>query len=318
MGLYPARIPQPVIYLVEPFGGSMRRHNLNLPHVFWDDAAVTRGDGVFETILVSAGEPVNVGKHLERFARSAALLDLPEPDADTWVRATREAVADFVRESGLDPQNPADADALSQLEGKCVWTYTRGRESTGVPTAWVTVRPVAPEVVAQRENGVRVLTAPKGYTIARIDDAAAAPWMAVGAKSLNYAGAMAAQRWAASQGADDVIYIEPESGRVLESTIASVLVVKANKKLRTPVTGGDVLPGTTVAAIFARAVDDGWRCKEKDLTVDDLHNAEQVWLVSSVRGGVRVTSIDGKKLPTPKAKEEDAVRVLIENSRRAG
>lgn len=53
---------EPVIYLVEPFGGSVRRQNPNMPHVFWDDAAVTRGDGVFESILVRGGAPVNPGQ----------------------------------------------------------------------------------------------------------------------------------------------------------------------------------------------------------------------------------------------------------------
>ena len=71
--------PEPVIYLVEPYGGSIRRQNPNTPHVFWDDAAVTRGDGVFETILIRNGKPRNVERHLERFARSAEALELPVP-----------------------------------------------------------------------------------------------------------------------------------------------------------------------------------------------------------------------------------------------
>ena len=71
--------PAPVIYLVEPFGGSVRRQNANTPHIFWDDAAVTRGDGIFETILIRKGEPANLEQHVERFRRSAATLDLPDP-----------------------------------------------------------------------------------------------------------------------------------------------------------------------------------------------------------------------------------------------
>ena len=94
--------PAPVIYLVEPFGGSVRRQNPNMPHVFWDDAAVTRGDGVFESILVRGGTPVNLDKHLDRFARSAKLLGLPDPGREHWTRATEEAVADYCRERGDD------------------------------------------------------------------------------------------------------------------------------------------------------------------------------------------------------------------------
>ena len=291
----------PVIYLVEPFGGSMRRQNANLPHVYWDDAAVTRGDGCFETILVRRGAATNIDAHVQRFHNSARLLDLPEPAVDTWRAATEEAVADFVCESGRDAED---------VEAKCQWTYTRGREATGVPSAWVTVRPIPQEQLKQREHGVTVMTAPRGYTLATTEET---PWLTVGAKTLSYAASMSALRWAKRNGFDDVIYIDPATGRVLEGATSSVIVV-TDGKLRTPTTGGDVLPGTTQAAIFARAEDDGWKCKEKDLTVDDLRAAEQVWLVSSVRGGVRVTAIDGETLPVPGKKEEKKVRTLIDAS----
>jgi len=287
-----------VIYLVEPFGGSMRRQNANLPHVYWDDAAVTRGDGCFETILVTGGTPTNLDAHLKRFANSARLLDLPEPPMEAWRTATEQAVADFVRESGLEPE---DVDA------KCQWTYTRGRESTGVPSAWVTVRPIPREQIELRERGAKVMTAPRGYTLAATDET---PWLTVGAKTLNYAASMSAVRWAKSRGFDDVVYIDPTTGRVLEGATSSIIVVRGDK-LRTPITGGDVLPGTTQAAVFAQAQKEGWRCKEKDFDVDYLLSSDQVWLVSSVRGGVRVTAIDGTKLPAPGKKEEAKLRKLI-------
>lgn len=290
---------QPVIFLVEPFGGSLRRQNPNLPHVYWDDAAVTRGDGCFETIRVSRGRPVNLEAHVRRFQNSAALLDLPEPAAETWAKATEAAVGDYVRESGLE---------ADEVEAKCQWTYTRGRESTGVPSAWVTVRPIPQEQLDQRENGVKVMTAPRGYTLAATKDT---PWLTVGAKTLNYAASMSALRWANANGYDDVVYVDPETGRVLEGATSSVLLVRGNK-LRTPVTGGDVLPGTTQAAVFTLAESQGWKCKEKDLTVDDLRAADQVWLVSSVRGGVRVTAIDGEELATPGKKEAKEICELID------
>lgn len=287
-----------VIYLVEPFGGSMRRQNANLPHVYWDDAAVTRGDGCFETILVTGGTPTNLDAHLKRFTNSARLLDLPEPPMEAWRTATEQAVADFVRETGLEPE---DVDA------KCQWTYTRGRESTGVPSAWVTVRPIPREQIELRERGAKVMTAPRGYTLAATDET---PWLTVGAKTLNYSAAMSALRWAKGKGFDDVVYIDPTTGRVLEGATSSIIVVRGDK-LRTPITGGDVLPGTTQAAVFNQAEKEGWRCKEKDFDVDYLLSSDQVWLVSSVRGGVRVTAIDGTKLPAPGKKEEAKLRKLI-------
>lgn len=290
--------PAPVIYLVEPFGGSVRRQNPNMPHVFWDDAAVTRGDGVFESILVRGGEPKNLQKHLDRFARSAALLGLPEPGREHWERATREAVADYMREraGAADPE---------KVEAKCVWTLTRGRETTGVPTAWLTVRPIDPEVLRQRENGVSVVTTPRGYTVA-----GDAEWMAQGAKTLNYAASAAALRWANANGYDDVVYVEPETGRVLEGATSSVLMVKKGGRLRTPAPGPGVLAGTTQAAVFEEAEKRGYKCKAKDIYLDELLKAESVWLISSTRIAARVKRLDGKKLAAPSNEAE--IRELIE------
>ena len=288
--------PQPVIYLVEPFGGSVRRQNANMPHVFWDDAAVTRGDGIFETVLVRGGRPVNLGKHMERFRRSAASLNLPEPDEARWSAATKEAVGDYCRERG-------DV-AADSIDAACVWTMTRGRETTGVPTAWLTVRPPNPEFARQRKKGVKVMTTGRGYSIDR--DGAAVPWLALGAKTLNYAATMAALRWARENGYDDVIYIDPSTGRVLEGATSTVLVVKRGGRLRTPEPGPDVLPGTTQQAVFDHASTHGWRCKTTTLHVADLFSAESVWLISSVRRGVRVTAIDGTELPRPDNAKEIA------------
>lgn len=295
----------PVIYVVEPYGGSIRRHNPNLSLIFWDDAAVTRGDGVFETLLIRDGHPANLRRHMERFQASARLLDLREPSADDWIDATRQAVEEWT--------------ARTWDDAKCVWTYTRGRESTGIPSAWVTLSPINERVIRQREEGVSVMTSPRGFTIDTslpgVDEATEggspepAPWLTVGAKTLNYAANMAALRHARSKGFDDVIYIDPATGRVLEGATSTVIAVRRDRKLRTPVPGGEVLPGTTQAALFGYAEAQGWRCRTKDMTVERLLDAESVWLVSSVRVAARVTAIDGHRLPAPDNEAE--VRELI-------
>lgn len=298
----------PIIYVVEPYGGSIRRHNSALPLIYWDDAAVTRGDGVFETLLIRDGHPANLQRHLDRFRASARLMELPEPNEEDWIAATREAVTEWSQRSEED--------------AKCVWTYTRGRETTGHPSAWLTLTPVVDSVLKQRKKGVKVMTSPRGFSIDTslpgVDEATEggdpkpAPWLTVGAKTLNYAANMAALRYARSRGFDDVIYVDPGTGRVLEGATSTVITVRSGGKLRTPVPGGDILPGTTQAALFEYAEEEGWRCKAKDMTVERLLDAESVWLVSSVRVAVRVTEIDGVPLPAPD--NEDEVRDLINSA----
>ncbi|RNE49828.1 aminodeoxychorismate lyase [Corynebacterium alimapuense] len=291
----------PIIYVVEPYGGSVRRHNPTLPLVYWDDAAVTRGDGIFETLLVRDGKVINLQRHLDRFRSSAHLLELPDPGNAQWAQATKEAVAEWSEHS--------ESDAT------CVWTYTRGRESTGIPSAWLTLRGVNQKVLEQRRDGVKVMTAPRGYSITTTlpgvgkAEAKPAPWLTVGAKTLNYAANMAALRYARSKGLDDVIYLDPDSERILEGATSTVITVRKGKKLRTPYAAGDILPGTTQAAVFRYAETKGWRCKAKDMPVERLLDAESVWLVSSVRVATRVTAVDGVELPAPD--NEDEIRKLI-------
>ena len=65
----------------------------------------------------------------------------------------------------------------------------------------------------------------------------------------------------------------------------STVVWAAGGVLHTPPLETGILPGTTVARLFARAEDDGWPTAVTPGTVDDLHAADAVWLLSGVRGG---------------------------------
>ena len=303
----PAQKPSPVILIVEPYGGSIRQQNPNLPMVFWDDAAVTRGDGIFETLLIRDGRACNVRRHGERFTASAALLGLPEPILEDWEKATQMGIESWYEQPGAG-------------EASCTWTLSRGRSSTGLASGWITITPVSQEKLEQRERGVSVMTSSRGYSIdtalpgigkatrgevAKVERTPA-PWLTVGAKTLAYAANMAALRYAKANGFDDVIFTDGD--RVLEGATSTVVSFKGDK-IRTPAPGGDILPGTTQAALFDYAAQKGWRCKEKNLTVDDLFGADSVWLVSSVRGAVRVNRLDGHKLPKPENEKE--IRALI-------
>lgn len=320
----------PVIYTVDVRAGTFRRHDPAQPVVFWDDAAVTRGEAVFESLLVRNGRAANLQRHLDRLQRSAQRMDLPAPDRAVWQQVTAAAVADWQEQSG-------------GREGKCTWTYSRGRQYTGgagdaadgdagdgdaadagtrapQPTAWLVIAPVAQGVLQQRHDGVRAQLVPRGWT------------MTVGAKTVNYAATMAALRQA--HGFDDVIFVEPTSpmatspasasdasasdARVLEgatSTVVLVLREGSQRRLVTP--AGDVLAGTTVDALFDYARQQGWICENRPVTAGELYQAESVWLISSVRIAVRVTSLGDMNSPAvelPAPTNHAEIRGLIEQA----
>jgi len=236
------------------------------------DQGLGRGDGVFESVLVTGGRTPHLADHLARLHRSAQIVQLTDPGEDA-VRALVSAVlADW----------PADVD------GACRVFLTRGLGDGAPPTLLALLSTVPAETLRQRETGIAVVTLSLGVPA---DFRAGAPWLLGGAKTLSYAVNMAAQRHAAAAGADDVVFTSLE-GRLLEGPTSTV-VWAADDTLHTPPVETGILPGTTQARLFARAADDGWATAVTAGTVEDLTRADAVWLLSGIRGATPVIRVDG-------------------------
>lgn len=236
------------------------------------DQGLVRGDGVFESVAVVAGTTPHLAPHLARLHRSAALLELPHPGDDVWRALVDAVLADW----------PADTEGLIRL------LLTRGPGDDAPPTALALVAPVPQETVRQRTEGISVVSLSLGVPA---DLRAQAPWLLGGAKTLSYAVNMAAYRHAHRLGADDVVLTSLE-GLLLEGPTSTVAWA-AGGTLHTPPVETGILPGTTVARLFERAEEAGWATARTRGTVDDLHAADAVWLLSGVRGAAAVHTLDG-------------------------
>lgn len=288
--------PQHDIILVDVLSEDAPRiADASEPFLYPDDLGAVRGDGVFETLLVRDGHACNVTRHENRFLSSAEMLQLPAPDLDRWRASSRLAV---------DEWNSRALDRAASMR----WVYSRGRESTGLPTGYIMITPAAGAAEA-RERGVRVMLAERGF---ELDLGNRAPWALIGAKTLSYAANMAALRYAKEHGFDDVIFTSSE-GNLLEGPTSTIVLVRG-RQLLTPNPGEGVLPGTTQAALFDLAAEKGWECVPAQLTPEDLRTADAVWLVSSVRIAVRVTSLDGEELPSPGVAAEAEFGELCEQA----
>ena len=274
---------------LDSVGREPRVHDSAQPLLFADDLAAVRGDGIFETLMLRGGSVRNLDRHAKRFRRSAAMLGLPEPDLDLWGRATDLAVEEWKK------QYPELAERDCGLR----WVLSRGRESTGRPTGWITVAPMSEEVERGRREGVKVMSAERGF---RLDLSERSPWALIGAKTLSYAANMAALRYAHEHDFDDVIFIS-DDGAVLEGPTSTVIAV-SDRRMMTPKTDAGILAGTTQASMFGIARERGWNCEERRLTLDDLKAADGVWLVSSVRVAARVLSLDGFEFDRPDTADE--------------
>jgi 4-amino-4-deoxychorismate lyase len=236
------------------------------------DQGLGRGDGAFESVAVVDGGTPHLAAHLVRLRSSARLLELADPGDDVWRALVGAVLAGW----------PAG------LEGVCRLFLTRGLGEGMPPTALALLAPVPEETLSQRSGGISVVSLGLGVPAAF---RAEAPWLLGGAKTLSYAVNMAAQRHAHAVGADDVVFTSLE-GQLLEGPTSTV-VWAAGGTLHTPPLDTGILAGTTMARLFARAADDGWPTSVTPGTVDDLHAADAVWLLSGVRGAATVHTLDG-------------------------
>ncbi|EMY33641.1 4-amino-4-deoxychorismate lyase [Arthrobacter crystallopoietes BAB-32] len=262
------------------------------------DLGATRGDGIFESLLAVDGVPRKVGAHLDRLAKSARIMDLDIPSAESWQRAIATAVA----------EHPAVEELVIKL------LVTRGVEGAQRPTAWVQAEPAGPTGRRQRTEGVDILLLDRGYDS---NLAERAPWLLLGAKTLSYAVNMAALRYAKANGADDVIFTSTD-GLVLEGPTSTVLMATERdgvKTLVTPLLENGILPGTSQGALFKAAADAGWQLGYGPLEPKHLFDADAVWLVSSIRLLAPVKSIDGKAIPVSLTMTEELTKLLAEGSR---
>jgi para-aminobenzoate synthetase / 4-amino-4-deoxychorismate lyase len=215
------------------------------------------GKGVFETMLVADGQPVELDAHLARLAASLKALfgeGLPEGAREL----TRE------RTHGI---------GLGRLR-LTVAPDGAGGLATDVATADVDPVLVFPS------------------------------WeRAVGLHSLVVEGGLGAHKWAdrelldeAGGPAGSIPLLFDGEGVVLEASRANVFAVR-DRVLRTPPADSRILPGIARERAIQVAGAEGVDVHETELRLDDLLQANEVFLTGSVRGVEPVRSIDGVALP---------------------
>jgi len=237
------------------------------PAIGVSDHGLTVGDGVFEAIKVVEGRPFALTRHLDRLARSAASLGLPQPD-DALIRS---AIDEVLAQEDL---------SLGRLR----ITYTGGPAELGsgrgdvTPTTVVVADVLAP--------------APEATAAVRV------PWprnergAMAGVKSTSYAENVVALAEAAKSGASEAIFANL-AGNLCEGTGTNVGYV-VGREVRTPTLGAGCLAGITRALLLEWA-----DVVEVDEPITVLDEADEIFLMSTTRDVQGVHRIDGRELTAP-------------------
>ena len=229
------------------------------------DHGLLVGDGVFESVRITAGQAFAVGRHLARLSRSAGALGLELPD----LSALRGAVADVLAATRI-------------TEGRLRITATSG------PGGFSSARPSGPAtlVVAAEEAPpwsphVAVVTVPWP----RNERGAAA-----GVKTISYAENVVALRRAHAAGASEAIFANTR-GELCEGTGTNVFLVLEGRLVTPPLSVG-CLAGVT-RELTLEITD----ATTETVLLSALADSDEAFLTSTTRNVHPISAVDGAALP---------------------
>ncbi|NLS09368.1 aminodeoxychorismate lyase [Nesterenkonia sp. MY13] len=273
------------------------------PQLRVTDLGSVRGDGIFETMLVLDGKLRKLQPHLDRLARSAEITEIGIPPEESWRAAIDRGLEEFKTRGGGGDNISVRLTATRGVDGE-----PASEDPRWAGTYWVLLTPVPEKVMANRLKPISVTLLDRGYDSKASERA---PWLLLSAKTLSYAVNMAAYRWAAQHGFDDVIFYTSD-GQVLEAPTSTVLLLTktadGTPKLTTPTLKTGILPGTSQGSIFAAAERAGWELGYGPITPEDLKAADHLWLASSLRLVSPIERIDDTEFAT----DEDYTAQLLD------
>ena len=251
------------------------------PAVFADDEGFLRGRAAFETTRVYGGVPFRLDEHLDRFAKSAARLNLPPVDRALFHDLTSQALA-----------AAGEPDCFIRLY------LTPGREGSGLPVSLVLVQSLPPELEEMRTRGIRLISLTHGQE----------PSLLGGVKSTSYALNMVAVDEAKKRGCDDAVFLGPE-GVVLEGPTTNIWW-RRGETLYTPALELGILQGVTRGTLIGLAADHGYEVEVGVYPLAELTAADEAFTSSAVREVMPVVAIDGESIgdgaPGPAVRELQA------------
>ncbi|MDR0432896.1 MAG: aminotransferase class IV, partial [Bifidobacteriaceae bacterium] len=227
------------------------------------------GDGVFEAVRVDRGRPLALGRHLDRWARSAAGLGLVPLDREQAERCVAEVLQ-------------ANRPILDGTHDILRLTYTAGPGYLGSPRE----DGVAPTMVAALTSG----HVPDPATAVEI-----VPWprnergALAGLKTTSYGENAMALAHAVKAGASEAIFATT-TGQLCEGTGSNVFIVTGGV-LTTPPLADGLLAGITRALVMEQN-----DVVERSVPLSALADAEEAFLTSTTRDVQAIVKVNGQRV----------------------
>ncbi|MGZ8267869.1 MAG: D-amino acid aminotransferase, partial [Burkholderiales bacterium] len=233
-------------------------------------------DGVYEVIPVYSRHPFRLPEHLARFKRSHEAIRLENPFGDTeWTRLVAELIA----------RNAGDDQSVYLQVTRGVAKRDHAFPKGVKPTVFGMSSPLSTPSKEAVESGIAAITA-KDFR-----------WLKCDVKSTSLLGNCLLRQAAADAGAVEVVMFR--DGFLTEGSSSNVFVVK-NGMILAPPKDNLVLPGITYDVVIELAQRHELPCEMKPVPQQVVLEADEIWVSSSTKEVLAVTTLDGKPVGTGK------------------
>ena len=255
------------------------------------DHGLTTGDGVFEALKVTGGQPFALTRHLDRLRASAAGLGLPEPDTGQIRAGVHALLADAgqpdrarVRITVTAGESAPSSERPGALSGAGLTVIIMlGELRDGAPSADVVTFPWP-----RNERGVLA-----------------------GVKTTSYAENVVALAYARERGAGEAIFGNL-AGNLCEGSGTNLFLVQDGRLITPPLSAG-CLAGVTRGLLIEWA-----GAAEENVPVAALARAPEAFLTGTTRNVQPIRSVDGTLLPAvPGPVTAKAAEIFAERSAQA-
>jgi len=234
------------------------------------------GDGVYEVIPVYGGTMLRGREHFERLQRSMDAIQLDNPyTVDQWLEISQRLLA----------HHPGDVGIYIQVTRGAPTNRDHVLPKGLTPTVFMmcsTLKTPSKDVV---DNGVACITA-RDFR-----------WEKCNIKSTSLLGNVLARQMSADVGATETILLR--DGFLTEASASNVFVVKGNT-VAAPPRDNLILLGITYDLVTQLAKDGSVKLEIRPITEAELRAADEVWLTSSTKEVLAVTTLDGKPVGSGK------------------
>jgi branched-chain amino acid aminotransferase len=238
-------------------------------HIFATDSGFLYGAGLFETMRSYNGVVFGLKDHLDRlfFSANSLAINLPY---------TREYLTDSIYEL-LKVNQLTDARLRLTLTGGPMAESEEQRH----PTLLITATKLTPYSPEYYQKGVMVVLCPFRQNTSD---------PTYGHKTTSYFPRMIALKLAHQKGAAEALWFTTDN-RLAEGCVSNVFLVK-NSIVYTPPIATPVLAGVTRKTLCQVAMQNSIEFVEKDLYINDVLDADEIFLTNVIMQIMPVTSVE--------------------------